>query len=60
MLITAWILFIFFGLFSLRTMLGYMIGDSLSWFHALFWLVSIIITAISAGIIWGGLFSNVG
>lgn len=58
MMVTAWIIFIFFGLFALWTTIQYYFGQkSLGWLHALMWFLSAIITALSAGIIWGDLLS---
>ena len=54
MLITAWILLIFFGFLALHGALKFLVS-SLNWLHAIIWLLSIIITALSAGIIFGGL-----
>lgn len=59
MLITSWVLLVCFGAFAINGFINFFFG-SLNWFHAIFWFVSIIVTAISAGVIWGGLLSNVG
>lgn len=57
MIVTAWILFVFFGVFSLWTTIQYFFGrKTLGLFHAMMWFFSAIVTAISAGVIWGGLF----
>lgn len=54
--VTAWILYIFFGLISLNGLLQFFFSKyGLGIFHAVIWIVSIIITALSAGVIWGGL-----
>lgn len=59
MIVTAWILFSFFGLFSLWTSVQYFFGQkTLGLLHALMWFFSVVLTAISAGVIWGGLFSS--
>lgn len=57
MLITAWILLVFFGLFALHGTLKFL-TSRLNWLHATMWFISIIITAFSAGIIFGGLFQS--
>ncbi len=44
-----------FGLFSLYGWRSFLHG-SLNWFHSIFWFLSMIIVALSAGVIWGGLF----
>jgi hypothetical protein len=54
-IISAWVMLIFFGFISINGMLKFLIS-SLNWFHAILWFVSIVITALSAGVIWGGLF----
>ncbi|MFJ7982325.1 hypothetical protein ACIQ1D_18865 [Lysinibacillus xylanilyticus] len=60
MMVTIWILFVFFGLFTLFTSIQYFVKKaSLGWFHALMWFLSAIVTAICAGIIWGGLLSSI-
>lgn len=54
--VTAWILYIFFGLISLNGLFKFFFSRyGLGTFHAVIWMVSIIITALSAGVIWGGL-----
>ena len=59
MIITAWILFVFFGSFGLWTTIQYYIAKrTLGMTHSIMWFFSIVVTAITAGIIWGGLLSN--
>jgi hypothetical protein len=57
MLITAWILLVFFGMFSVVSTFQFFLS-SLGRFHAILWFIAIIITAVAAGIIWGGLFQS--
>ena len=54
MVVVAWILFIAFGWIGLSTMLNYSSAMKLS--RLIIGLVSVIIAALSAGVIWGGLF----
>jgi hypothetical protein len=57
MIVTTWILFAFFGIFTIHGMLRFYFGkNNLKWFHAIMWFISAIITALAAGVIWGGLF----
>ena len=58
-MITAWVLLIGFGVFAINGFLKFFFG-SLNWLHSILWMVSIIISALSAGVIWGGLFSTIG
>jgi hypothetical protein len=55
MIITAWVLLIMFGLISVLTLWQVIWGSGISICHTILWVLSIIITAISAGVIWGGL-----
>ena len=55
MLVTAWILLVFFGLIAVINSAKYMVS-SLNKLEVLLWLISIVITALSAGVIFGGLF----
>lgn len=57
MVFTAWFLLVFFGVFTFRTTIQYYIGKrTLGWVHLLAWFFSAVITGISSGVIWGGLF----
>lgn len=56
MIITAWILLIAFGVIAI-TGFYQIFSSGLNWFHAIVWIFSIIVCAISAGILFGGLFS---
>lgn len=56
MTITAWVLLVCFGLFAFQGLVKFFFGGSLNKFHAIMWFIAIIISSISAGIIWGGLF----
>lgn len=52
MYITAWILLAFFGVMSLHGLLKFF-NSGLTRFHAGFWAFSVIVSALSAGYIWG-------
>lgn len=54
MIIVAWILLIAFGTFSLSSLLS-VISTGISIGHAMLMFVAIVVTALSAGVIWGGL-----
>jgi len=56
MIITAWILLIAFGILAITGFYKFFFS-SLNWFHAIVWIFSIIVCALSAGILFGGLFS---
>jgi len=43
-----------FGLISILSLFQ-VVFDSVYWFQGIMWFISIIITALSAGVIWGGL-----
>lgn len=55
MIITAWILFIFFGFFALVMTLA-MFMPSVRKLNMVAYIFYMVMTAIMAGIIWGGLF----
>lgn len=55
MIIIAWVLLIMFGLFALHGWLKFFVAGGLNIIHSILWFISIIIAALSAGIIWGGL-----
>ncbi|MCC3687455.1 hypothetical protein [Bacillus cereus] len=55
MIITAWILLVCFGAFALNGFFKFFFGSGMNSFHAISWFVSIVISALSAGVIWGGL-----
>jgi len=55
MIITAWIMLIAFGAFAVNGFLKFAGGTGLIPIHLVMWFVSIIIFALSAGVIWGGL-----
>lgn len=55
MVVTAYILLVCFGFLTLMSGLTYY-RSGINIFHAIAWFISIFITAISAGVIWGGLF----
>jgi hypothetical protein len=57
MIIMAWICLVFFGVFAITSIVKYF-RVFLNKFHALMMFISVIIVALSAGIIWGGLFNN--
>lgn len=54
----GWFLLIPFFFINLKCLFQWLNGMQMSWFHAVFWLISIFGTAIAAGIIWGGLFQG--
>ncbi|MDX6046706.1 MULTISPECIES: hypothetical protein [Bacillus cereus group] len=56
MIITAWILLICFGVFALNGFFKFFFGSGMNSFHAISWFISIVISALSAGVIWGKLF----
>lgn len=55
MIVTAWLLLLFFGFFALHGLLN-LIEWGLTDIQLGVFLLSGFITAVSAGIIWGGLF----
>ncbi|WP_186318601.1 hypothetical protein [Bacillus pumilus] len=55
MIVTAYILLACFGFFNLMSGLKFL-RSGLSILHGVLWFISIFITAISAGVIWGGLY----
>ena len=57
MIITAWILLIMFGFIAAINTIKYVFGGGLYKSEVVLWVVSIIIVAVAAGVIWGGLFS---
>ena len=58
MIITAWIILICFGLFSITSIYKYLKGG-MSTAHGVLMFISIIITALAAGVQFGGLFNLV-
>lgn len=52
MVITYWILLIFFGLFTLNGAFKFYFGDGMNTTHGILWFISAIITAIMAGILF--------
>jgi hypothetical protein len=59
MILVAWIFLIFFGLIALQNTFKYFFGDGMSAPQAVLWIFSAIVSGISAGVIWGGLFNNI-
>ncbi len=57
MIVTAWILLVCFGIMTLKLMKDFLF-DGLSFYGIIVLMLTSIISAISAGIIWGGLFKN--
>lgn len=55
MTVLAWILIVPFSTISVRLLYGFHKHGKLNSFSAVFMSLSIIITAISAGVLWGGL-----
>jgi len=55
MIVTCWILLVFFGILGLSMVFKLFKGDNLNWFESLVMFISVFIAAISAGIIFGGL-----
>ena len=56
MIITAWVLLIMFGFILLMNTRKYLLS-SLNKLEVALYVISIIIVAVAAGVIWGGLFS---
>lgn len=56
MIVTAWILLATFGFLSFITILGILGSNRVSVVHIVWTSFNIIVTALSAGVIWGGLF----
>lgn len=57
MIVTAWILLAVFGWAAIVNSANYFIGAGLKGLpNIIIWLLSVVITALSAGVIWGGLF----
>lgn len=54
MIITYWILFVFFGFMAVATFRKYLFGK-IYWFELLLMVLSVIIVAIIAGVLFGGL-----
>lgn len=52
-IITWWILFIVFGIFSIDGVIRYFHPRGITRYQAILMVVSIVITAISAGVLWG-------
>lgn len=57
MLVVAWIFLIVFGLIGL-SQLNKFFRSSLNLLSVVLMVVSIVIAALSAGVIWGGLFNG--
>ena len=55
MIITAWILLIFFSMFSLSYLMKFF-KTSVEGVNIIVWFFSIFMVALSAGVIWGDLF----
>ncbi|MFA6570169.1 MAG: hypothetical protein WCT77_02930 [Bacteroidota bacterium] len=57
MIVTIWILFIFFGIMALAFAQKLFFGNkkSLNWLELLVLFISVFIVAIAAGVIFGGL-----
>jgi len=55
MVLTAWILFLFFGFFTLHGLINFLFSG-LNDAQVVVFFLSVFITAVSAGVIWGGLF----
>lgn len=55
MIVTAWILFIFFGFFFLVST-GALFDRKIKSFNLYMYFFYVFMTAIMAGVIWGGLF----
>lgn len=57
MIVTAWVLLISFGFIALMYTRKWMYSrNGLKVVEVPIWISAIIITAVSAGVIWGGLF----
>lgn len=52
MIITYWILLIFFGIFALNGTFKFYFGDGMSTTQGILWFISVIITAITAGLLF--------
>lgn len=57
MFITAYILLAVFGLLSVINLAKYLLGLGLNTVEVVLLVFSVFVSAISAGVIWGGLFS---
>lgn len=55
MTLVAWILLIPFGIIALQLLSGFIFNGSLNLTSAIYMAISIIITALCAGYLWGGL-----
>ena len=55
MIVTIWILFVFFTLITLLFTLKLLSGKTLNWLEVFILFISIFIVAIAAGVLFGGL-----
>jgi hypothetical protein len=56
MVIAAWVGLVLFGLFALISFIKMFFPPGLTALHGVTMLISFIVVAVCAGIIWGGLF----
>lgn len=56
MIVTAWVLLSIFGLFSITGLYKYFLGDGVTDKVGAVLILAVFIVALSAGVIWGGLF----